>query len=212
MKRPSKRSILIGSGFFALGFIAAATASYALAARAYEQVFVPAIESWSLVSPLVDSNQLLRVVDQRPAQLVATIVSNAQSRSLASANNFDYLSKDHQRIVLRQLTMLDHSPALRTDDGPRGRTAHLARLMVLCSHASARPHWMDFGNESGMMMYVPEWVMDPKADPVMPAPGSIFAGAMQSPGVIAAERKKWTALHQWVIDNRGCIAAQEQAS
>lgn len=212
MRRPSKRSILIGSGFFVIGFIAATTLSYALVARAYKRMFVPAIESWSMVSQLVDSNQLLRVVDQRPTQLAAIIVSDAQSRSLAAANNFDYLSKDHQRIVLRQLTMLDRSEALRADDGPRGRTAHLARLMVLCSHASARPGWMDFGNESGMTMDVPEWVMDPEAKPVMPTAGSIFAGAMQSSDVIAAERKKWTALHQWVIDNRGCITAHEQAS
>lgn len=81
--------------------------------------------------------------------------------------------------------------------------------MVMCSHASAAPNWLNIDKNLGGMTPVPEWVLDPDAKPVLPAVGSVVGTFQQSPAVIAAERKHWGTLRAWVMANQKCIATQQ---
>jgi hypothetical protein len=115
-------------------------------------------------------------------------------------------------MVLRQFERLNQSPLLQADHGPMGDTERLARAMVLCTHESADPGFIAFGGRySGAFMAVPGWVPDPNAKSGKPDTSSI-PSAERSPEVVAAESRKWDALHQWVITHRDCLKGKPALS
>lgn len=207
MRRPSRKSIVIGATSFVVGFAAAMALAGGFVAWIYTGG-QSARQSW-IVDPLVASTGLLSVADTQPKQLVRVIIGNAREHSLTAAAQFDRLTKFNQQIVLRQFARLNRSATLRADNAPYAKTVRLARAMVWCSHASASPGWLTIDKNSGGMTPVPGWVLDPDAKPVLPAVGSVVGTFRQSPAVIAAERKHWGRLHAWVIANKKCISTQE---
>lgn len=203
MRWPSRKSLAIGTIAFVAGFAVAIVLMGGFVTWVYRSN-ASGRQSW-IINPLVASTGLLDVADTQPKRLTRTIVGNARDQSLAAAAQFDRLTKFNQQAVLRQFDRLDHSATLRADHAPYAKTARLARVMVLCSHASATPGWLVIDKNSGGMTPVPDWVFDPDAKPVMPAVGSVFGSFQQSPTVIAAERNHWEGLHQWVITHRTCV-------
>ncbi|MGH8189815.1 MAG: hypothetical protein ACREP2_00025 [Rhodanobacteraceae bacterium] len=200
---------MIGATSFVIGFAAAAALAGGFVAWVYAGG-QSARQSW-VIDPLVANAELLDVTDQRPQQLTRVIIGQVRDNSLAAAAQFDRLTKLNQRIVLRQFAKLNRSATLRADAAPYAKTVRLARVMVLCSHTSATPGWLTIDQGSGGMTPVPEWVLDPNAKPVMPVVGSIVGSFQQSAAVIAAERKHWGKLHQWVIAHHACIRQQDAA-
>lgn len=207
MRWPSSKSLAIGISFFVAGFVVAIALTGGFVAWIYHGS-ESSRQSW-IVAPLVASTELLSAADAQPKQLTRMIVGNAREYSLAAATQFDRLTKFNQQIVLRQFSMLNRSTTLRADNAPYAKTARLARVMVLCSHASATPGWVAIGKNSGGMTPVPDWVLDPDAEPVLPQVGSNVGTLRQSPAVIAAEGKQWGKLRQWVITHRACIEHQD---
>lgn len=207
MRLPSRKSIVIGVTSFVIGFVAAAALATGFVTKVYSDG-QSARQSW-IVDPLVANTELLGVADTQPKQLARMIVGNAREYSLTAAAQFNRLTKLNQQIVLRQFARLNRSDTLRADNAPYAKTAFLARVMVLCSHASAAPDWLTIDKNSGGMTPVPDWVLDPKADPVLPSVGSVAGSFQQNPAVIAAERKHWGKLRAWVVANQKCISTQE---
>ena len=207
MRWPSRKSIVIGVTSFVVGFAAAVALAGGFVAWVYTGS-QSARQSW-IVDPLVASTALLSVADTQPKQLTHVIAGNARDYSLAASAQFDQLTKFNQQIVLRQFARLNRSATLRADNAPYAKTVRLARVMVLCSHASATPDWLTIDKNSGGMTPLPDWVLDPDAKPVLPAVGSVVGTFQQSPAVIAAERKHWGTLHAWVIVNQKCVSMQE---
>lgn len=207
MRWPSRKSLAIGAVFFIAGFAVAIALAGGFVARVY-QGSMSIRQGW-IVDPLVASTELLGVADTQPKRLTRTIVGNARQYSLAAANQFDRLTKSNQQIVLRQFARLNRSATLRADNAPYAKTVRLARVMVLCSHVSASPDWLAINKNSGGMTPIPDWVLDPAAKPAFPVVGSVFGTFQQSAAVIAAERKQWEGLRQWVIAHRACIGQQD---
>lgn len=209
MRWPSKKSLVIGATGFVIGFAAAVALASGFVAwiHAGSQ---PARQGW-IIDPLVASTELLGVADTQPKQLTRMIVGNAREHSLTAAAQFGGLTKFNRQIVLRQFVRLNHSATLRADNAPYAKTVRLARVMVLCSHASATPGWLAIDKNSGGMTPVPGWVLDPGAKPVLPAVGSVVGTFRQSPEVIEAERRHWGTLHAWVIANQKCASKQGAA-
>lgn len=207
MRWPSRMSIVIGATSFVLGFAAAVALASGFVAWIYTGG-QSARQSW-IVDPLVASTELLSVADTQPKQLVRVIIGNAREHSVAAAAQFDRLTKFNQQIVLRQFARLNRNATLHADNAPYAKTVRLARVMVLCSHASATPGWLTIDKNSGGTTPVPDWVLNPDAKPVLPTVGSVVGTFQQSPAVIAAERKHWDTLRAWVIANQKCISTQE---
>lgn len=209
MRWPSKKSLAIGATAFVAGFVVAIAIAGGFVAWAYAGS-QSARQGW-IVDPLVSSTTLATTADKGTDQLLHVVVGNARDHSLTAAAQFDRLGKSNQQIVLREFARLNRSTTLRANNAPYARTVRLARVMVLCSHASANPAWLAIDENSGGMTPVPDWVLDPDAKPAFPVVGSIVGTFQQSPSVIAAERKHWGALHRWVIANQDCIARQQAA-
>lgn len=206
MKRPSRRSVLIGSGFFVLGFIVAIALTTGFVLWLIRQNW--GATQANIVGNLALSNSLLTAADQSSDKLTTTVIWTAQENSELAAEMFNTLTKPHQAMVLRQFARLNQSTTLRTDQSPRGRAALLARSMVLCSRDSANPGVVHVGKDVTMFTGIPGWVLDPDATPVAPTPVR-NAEFEQTPEVLSAELKKWTALHEWVKANRACVAGHE---
>lgn len=206
---PSRKSLAIGAICFVAGFAAAIALAGGFAVWVYRGN-ESGRQNW-IVNPLVASTELLGVADAHPNQLTGMIIGNAREYSLVAAAQFDRLSKSNQQIVLRQFARLNRNATLRTDNAPYAKTARLARVMVLCSRASATPGWLAIDKDSGGTTPVPDWVLDPDAKPILPAVGSVFGTFKQTPAVIAAERKHWGGLQHWGIAHRACIEAQDAA-
>jgi len=207
MRWPSRRSFAIGAVAFVAGFVVAVALAWGFVSWVYTSN-LSGRQNW-VIDPLVASTELLEITDKRPEQLTRVIVANARQNSLTAATQFSRLTEPNQQITLRQFTRLNHSATLRADHAPFADTARLARLMVLCTHASAAPGWLAIDKNSGATTPVPKWVLDPDAKRLMPATGSNYGMLQQSAAVIAAERKHWGALHEWVIANQGCVAKQQ---
>lgn len=207
MRWPSRRSVAISAVAFVTGFIVAVALAWGFVSWVYKSN-LSGRQNW-VIDPLAASVELLDVADKRPERLTRAIVGNARESSLTAATQFDRLTEANQQIILRLFARLNRSATLRANKAAFADTARLARVMVLCSHASASPGWLSVNENSGATTPVPKWVLDPDAKPVMPATGSNYGMLQQSAAVIAAERKHWGALHEWVIANQGCVAKQQ---
>ncbi|MBS0381701.1 MAG: hypothetical protein JSR56_04640 [Proteobacteria bacterium] len=206
MQRPSKRSILIGSGFFVVGFIVAIGLSSGL-------VVWQARQNWGatqahIIGELTLNNSLLAAADKSPEKLTTTVIWLAQQNSELAAGLFGSMTKSHQAMVLRQFARMNQSSTLRADRSPRGNTALLARLMVLCSRESANPGVIRVDTDTTLFASIPDWVLEPGAEPIAPV-ARPDGPIKQTPQVLSAELKRWTELHQWVIANRDCVAKLE---
>ena len=209
MRWPSRRSVAISAVVFVTGFIVAVALAWGFVSWVYKSN-LSGRQNW-VIDPLAANVELLDIADKRPEQLTRVIVGDARENSLTAATQFDRLTEANRQIILRLFARLNHSVTLRANEEAFADTAHLARLMVLCTHASASPGWLSVDGNFGAMTPVPKWVLDPDAKPVMPAIGSTYGALQQSAAVIAAERKHWDALHEWVIANQRCIAKQQAA-
>lgn len=209
MERPSQRSILIGGGLFVAGFLVA------IALTAGFDIWLLR-QSWdatqtNIIGDLTRSNSLLAVADRSPDKLTATVVWEARQNSEIAAGLFDAMTKPHQAMVLRQFARLNQSATLKADQSSLGRSALLARNMVLCSHHSANPGVVRISKDATVFAGIPGWVLDPDATPAAPTPAR-DAAVEQTPEVLSAELKKWTELHEWVKANHACIAKQTTPS
>lgn len=205
MKRPSKRAVLIGGGFFVLGFAIAIAVVAAV-------LFQFARESWhaeqgSMVSALASTTQLLDSAEQRPSQLIPEVLGNSVEQSLGLATQFDTLGDTYQPIVLRVFAHLQQNTTLRAQHGPATNAARLARVMVLCTHHLATPGWVKFGKDQGGTVGVPSWVLTPDAAPDHPAIINYHGLRFIDPRQVGAITRQWDALHAWVNQHRACAAA-----
>ena len=208
MQRPSKRSTLICGGFFAIGFILAMalTAGFSIWMLNRSR---GAVQS-GIIRDLSSSALLLDTVDKRPSSLVKQITSDARLNSLTVAAAFDTLDLDHQHVVLNLFTMLNHSPTVRAERNRYTDTVLLARVMVLCTRRSANPGYVMYDKDYGVRINVPDWVVDPSAEPPSAEPDIPIQWYSQPrPVVTAAVRSRWTELHEWVKANQACIVKQE---
>lgn len=205
MKRPSKRAVLIGGGFFVLGFAVAI-------ALVVATLFHFAHESWyadqgSMVSALVSTVQLLDSTEQHPSQLMPEVLGNSVEQSLDLAAQFDALSSTYQPMVLRVFGNLNQNTTLGIQHGMATNVARLARVMVLCTHHRANPDWVRFNKDQGATVGVPSWVITPDAAPEHPAiinyHGLRFIDSRQ----VDAITRQWDALHTWVNQHSACAAA-----
>lgn len=209
MKRPSKRSILFGAGFFATGFVAAValTAGFATWLLQRNREAMQA----GIVGDLAVSSALLKAADQSPDKLSATVIWQARQDSKVAAAMFGSLTKSYQSAVLRHFAELNRSGTLRADRSPEGNVARLARTMVLCTHASASPGVAHIGPDVTAFGGIPDWVLDPDAAPVAPVPAHDTEIPQLHERRVALLRE-WTTLHAWVRANQACFARQTAAS
>lgn len=208
MKRPSKRSVLIGSGFFALGFIAAIALTAGFVTWLIGQSR-DAVQS-RIIGDLSTNTLLLRAADRQSSSVLENVIANARLNSLTVAAAFDALDKNSQQAVLDLFTMLNHSATLRARTNGYGNTVLLARVMVMCTHHSANPGYVMYDGDEGVRIDPPAWVFDPAAAPTTSEPDIPVQWYSQPrPVVAAAVRKHWTKLHGWVKANQACIATQE---
>ena len=210
MKRPSARIVAISSISFITGFVIAALLAgslvFWLARTALNNLHA------STIDELVNTNQLLYTADTQPNRLVSEVISNANLQSLSAAMTFSGLEKRNQMAVLRQFAQMNRSTTLQADHNPMGRTALLARATVLCTHESADPGDISFGKRySRAFIAVPGWVLDPDAKSGKPDTSSITS-VEQTPKVVAAESRKWDALHRWVITHCNCLTGKPALS
>src|SRR6185312_15869742 len=147
MRWPSRRSFAIGAVAFVAGFVVAVALAWGFVSWVYTSN-LSGRQNW-VIDPLVASTELLEITDKRPEQLTRVIVANARQNSLTAATQFSRLTEPNQQITLRQFTRLNHSATLRADHAPFADTARLARLMVLCTHASAAPGWLAIDKNAG---------------------------------------------------------------
>lgn len=205
MKRPSKRAVLVGCGFFVPGFTIAIalTASFSVWLIRQTGRGVQA----NIVGGLSQSNGQLKLLDQSPDKLVPTILWTARMNTSIAAAMFSRMSKHYQPMVLFEFQRMNQSAILRSQRSPESVTARLARVMVLCSHVSAQPNTVHVGKSELLMMPLPEWVLNPNAAPITPVADQ-RRGMPYTPDALAAEFKKWTRVHDWVKANQSCIAKQ----